>query len=71
MDIRKPKTKQLIASSRMVELPRERQATIQMLSATNHDGPLHSTPKVEPAQSNMTENPTPHPKTRYSYTRYY
>ena len=47
---------------RLVELPHDRQATIQMLSTTNHDGPAFCT-RCRTAQSNMTENSTPHPET--------
>ena len=46
----------------MVELPHDRQATVQMLSATNHDGPTFHT-RSRTAQCNMTDNLTPHPKT--------
>ena len=48
--------------SRLAELPHHRQATVQMLSATNHDGPTFHT-KSRTVQSNATENLTPHPKT--------
>ena len=48
--------------SRLVELPHDRQATVQILSATNHDGPTFHT-RGRTAQCNMTEDLTPHPKT--------
>ena len=48
--------------SRLVDLPHDRQATVQMLPSTNHDGPaFHTRSRTE--QSNMTENLTSHPKT--------
>ena len=47
--------------SRLVELPHDRQAKVHMLSATNHDGPAFHT-RNKAAQSNMTDNLTPHPK---------
>ena len=47
--------------SRLVGLPHDRQATVQMLSATNHDGPAFYA-RSRTAQSNTTENLTPHPK---------
>ena len=46
----------------MVELPHDREATVQMLSATNLDGPAFHT-RNRTAQSRMTENLPPHPKT--------
>ena len=48
--------------SRLVELPHDRQATVQMLSATNYDGPTFHT-RSRTAQGNMTDNLTPCPKT--------
>ena len=48
--------------SRLVELLHDRQATVQMVSATNHDGPTFLT-RSRTAQSSMTENLTIHPKT--------
>ena len=47
---------------RLVELPHDRQATVQMLSATKHDEPIFHT-RSRTAQSNTTVNLTPHPKT--------
>ena len=47
--------------SRLVELPHDRQATAQMLTATNHDGPTFST-RNRVLQCNITENLTPQPK---------
>ena len=47
--------------SRLVELPHDRQATVQMLSATNHDGPTFHT-RNRTAKSNMTKHLTPQPK---------
>ena len=47
---------------RLVELPHDRQATVQMLSATNHDELAFHT-RSRTAQSNMTEHLTPHPTT--------
>ena len=48
--------------SRLVELPHDRQATVQMLSATSHDEPTFYT-RSRTAQSNMKEHLTPHPTT--------
>ena len=48
--------------SRLVALPQDRQATVQMLSATNHDGPAFHT-KSKTAQCNNTEDLTLQPKT--------
>ena len=48
--------------SRLVELPHDKQSTAQMLYATKHDGPAFHT-RSRTAQSNMTENLTPHPRT--------
>ena len=48
--------------SRLVELPHGRQATVQMLSATNHNGPAFHT-RSRTAQCNITEDLTPQPKT--------
>ena len=47
--------------SRLVELPYDRQATIQVLTATNHDGPAFNT-RGRTAQHNITEDLTPQPK---------
>ena len=45
-----------------MELPHDRQATVQMLCATKLDGPtFHTRSRI--AQSDMTENLTPYPKT--------
>ena len=44
--------------SRLVELPQDRQATFQMLTATNHDGPAFYT-RGRTAQCNITEYLTP------------
>ena len=46
----------------LVELPHDRQATVQMLSATNHDGPAFHT-RSRTAQCNITGDLTPQPKT--------
>ena len=46
----------------MVELPQDGQATVQMLYATNHDGPTFHT-RSRTAQSNTTDNLTLCPKT--------
>ena len=46
--------------SRMVELPQDRPATVQMLSTTNLDGPAFNT-RSRTAQCNTT-NPTPQPQ---------
>ena len=48
--------------SRLVELPHDRQATVQMLSTTNNDGPTFHT-RSRTAQCNITENLTPQPMT--------
>ena len=48
--------------SRLVELPQDRQATVQMLSATNHDAPAFHT-RSRTAQCNMTEDLILQPKT--------
>ena len=48
--------------SRLVELPQDRQAIVQVLSTTKLDGPTFHT-RSRTAQSNMTENLTLHPKT--------
>ena len=48
--------------SRLVDLPQDRQATVQMLFATNHDGPTFH-PRSRTAQHNITEDLTPQPKT--------
>ena len=48
--------------SRLVELPHDRQATVQMLSATHHDGPTYHN-RSRTAQCNTTDNLAPHPKT--------
>ena len=48
--------------SRLVELPHDRQDTIQLLSATNHDGPTFHT-RSRTVQHNITEDLTPQPKT--------
>ena len=61
MDIRSP-NKAADCLSRLVELPHDRQATVQMLSATNHDGPAFHT-RSRTALCNVTEDLTPHPKT--------
>ena len=47
--------------SRLVELPQDRPATVQMLSATNLDGPAFN-PRSRTAQHNTTEDPTPQPQ---------
>ena len=57
-----PEKKAADCLSILVELPHDRQATVQMLSATNHDGTTFHT-RSRTAQSNPTENLTPHPKT--------
>ena len=46
--------------SRLVELPQDRPATVQMLSATNLDGPAFNT-RSRTVQCNTT-NPTPQPQ---------
>ena len=43
--------------SRLVELPQDRHATVQMLSATNHDGPTFYT-RSRTAQHNNIEDLT-------------
>ena len=48
--------------SRLVELPHNSQATVQMLTATNHDGPAFDT-RSRTTQHNITEDLTPQPKT--------
>ena len=48
--------------SRLVELPHDRQATVQMPSATNHDGPIFHI-RSRTAQCNITEDLTLQPKT--------
>ena len=45
---------------RLVELLHDRQATVQMLTATNYDGPAFNT-RSRPAQCNITEHFTPQP----------
>ena len=46
---------------RLVDLPHDRHATVQMLSTTNHDGPIfHTISRI--AQSSTPENLTPHHK---------
>ena len=62
MDIRSPETKQLTASPELVQLPHDKQATVQVISATNHDGPTFPT-RSRTVQSNTMENLTPYPKT--------
>ena len=57
-----PKTKQLTIFSRLVELPHDRQATVQMLSSTYHDGLAFHT-RSRTTQSNTIEDPAPQPKT--------
>ena len=47
---------------RLVVLPHNRQATFQMLSATDHDWPTFHT-RSRTVQSSRMENLTPHPKT--------
>ena len=47
--------------SRLVELPQDRQAIVQMLSATNFDGPAFNT-RSRTAQCNTTDDPTPQPQ---------
>ena len=47
---------------RLVELPHGKQATVQMLTATNHDGPTFNT-RSRTAQCNTTEDLTPQHKT--------
>ena len=47
---------------KQVELPHDRKATVQMLSATNHDGPTFHT-RSRTAQCINTEDLTLHPKT--------
>ena len=46
--------------SRLIELPHDKQATVQMLSATNYDGPAFNT-RSRTVQQNITEHPTPQP----------
>ena len=48
--------------SKLVELPHNRQATVQMFSATNHDGPTFHT-RSRTAQHKITEDLTTKPKT--------
>ena len=47
--------------SRLVELPHDKQATVQMLTATNPDGPAFHT-RHRTAQHNITEDITHHLK---------
>ena len=47
--------------SRLVELPHDRQATVQMFSAINHDGPAFHT-RSRTTQHSITEDLTPQPK---------
>ena len=47
--------------SRLVELPHDRQATVQMLSATNHHGPTFHT-RSRTTQCNNTQDLTLQPK---------
>ena len=44
-----------------MELPHDRQAIVQMLTATNHDRPAFNT-RSRTAQHNITEDLTPQPK---------
>ena len=44
--------------SRMAEIPQDRKATVQMLTATNHGGPTFHT-RSRTAQCNITEDLTP------------
>ena len=46
--------------SRLVVLPHDRQAAVQMLTATNYDGPAFNT-RSRTAQCNITEHLTPQP----------
>ena len=46
---------------RLVELPHDRPATVQMLTATDHNGPAFNT-RSRNAQCNITEDITPQPK---------
>ena len=46
--------------SRLVELPHDRQATVQMLTATNYGGPMFNT-RSRTAQCSITEHLTPQP----------
>ena len=57
-----PDNKAADCLSRLVELPHNRQATVQMLSATNYDGPaFHKRSRT--TQCNITVDLTPQPKT--------
>ena len=47
--------------SRLVEPPHHRQATVQMLTATDHDGPAFNT-RSRTAQHNITKDLSPQPK---------
>ena len=47
---------------RLVELPNNRQATVQMLTSTSHNGPAFNA-RSRTAQCNITEDLIPQPKT--------
>ena len=58
-----PRTRQLcLCLSRLVKLPHDQQATVQMLTATNYDGPAFNT-RSRTAQCNIAEDLTTQPKT--------
>ena len=46
--------------SRLAKLPHDRKATVQMLTATDHDGPAFNT-RGRTAQCNITKDLTPQP----------
>ena len=59
--ISEAKNKAADCLSRLVELPHDSQASVQMLTATNHDGPTFST-RSRAAECNITEDLTSQPK---------
>ena len=57
-----PDNKAVDCLSRLVKLPHDRQATVQMLTATNYDGLAFNT-RSRTAQQTITEDLTPQPNT--------